>query len=221
MTNLSSLLEVEMTNEKLPHHTEFETKYRVNPDLIFKFKTIVSELDYKNFVYAEGPDYYYTKPDGSFLRYRKATTEKRAEVTLKEKPSGAKHNVERKEVNWRVDATAKETIHEGALLMGFTFNFSIWKSCHIYNFKDATLVFYTVRDDNNKLDHFIEIELDENNIHNLTLQQAWDKIRKYEEILSPLGITHRHRLTKSLYEMYVKDIDHGEKFIETEIARNS
>lgn len=193
-------------NLKLQHHTEFETKYRVDGDLVYKFKTIVAELDYKNFVYAEGPDFYYTKPDGSFLRYRKAVTEKRSEVTMKEKPSGAKSNIKRKEVNWRVDSTPKETIHEGALMMGYVFNFSIWKSCHIYNLKDATLVFYTVRDDSNSLAHFVEIELDEKTIHKLTHEEAMDIIRKYEEILAPLGITYRNRLTKSLYEMYVKEL---------------
>lgn len=206
---------------KLPHHTEFETKYRVHHDLQFKFKAIVSELDYKNFVYAEGPDYYYTKPDGSFLRFRKATTEKRAEVTLKEKPDSAKSNIKRKEVNWRVDRTDKDTIHEGALMMGFKYNFSIWKSCHIYNLKDATLVYYTVKDDNNNLDHFVEIELDESNIHNLTLSEAMDIIRKYESILAPLGITHNKRLRKSLYEMYVKDIDYDKGLTEEPIAKNS
>lgn len=190
-------------------HCEFETKYRVDGDLQFKFKAIVSELDYKDFIYAEGPDYYYTKPDGSFLRYRKATTEKRAEVTIKEKPIDAKNNVIRKEVNWRVDKTPQETIEEGAQMMGYTFNFSIWKACHIYKMKDGTtLVFYTVKDDNDQLSHFVEIELDEENIHKMTENEAWDTIRKYEEILNPLGITHRHRLTKSLYELYVKEIEY-------------
>lgn len=222
MTELNGLSEVnEMSEEKLAHHTEFETKYRVEGDLVYKFKAIVSELDYKNFVYAEGPDYYYTKPDGSFLRYRKAVTEKRAEVTMKEKPTGAKSNISRKEVNWRVDRNSKETIHEGAIMMGYKFNFSIWKSCHIYNLKDATLVFYTVRDDNNKLDHFVEIELDEDNIHNLTLNEAMDIIRKYEKVLAPLGITYKNRLTKSLYEMYVKEIDYGEEPAIGQIAANS
>jgi adenylate cyclase class IV len=192
--------------EQLKQHTEFETKYRVEGDLVYKFKAIVSELDYKNFVYAEGPDFYYTKPDGSFLRYRKAVTEKRAEVTLKEKPDGATSNIQRKEVNWRVDGTDSASVVEGAIMMGYKFNFSIWKSCHIYNFKDATLVFYTVKDDNDKIDHFVEIELDEKTIHKLTYNEAMDTIRKYEEILAPLGITYRNRLSKSLYEMYVKEI---------------
>lgn len=192
--------------EKLSKHCEFETKYRVDGDLQWKFKTIVSELDFKSFVYAEGPDYYYTKPDGSFLRYRKALTEKRAEVTLKEKPEGASSNLKRKEVNWRVDNNSHETIEAGALMMGFDFNFSIWKSCHIYRFKDATLVFYTVRDENNKTDHFIEIEVEESTIHKLTEKDAMDVIKKYEVVLEPLGITYKNRMVRSLYEMYVKDI---------------
>lgn len=213
---------IEERGNLLDKHVEFETKYRVEGDLVYKFKTIVSEMDFKDFVYAEGPDYYYTKPDGSFLRYRKATTEKRAEVTMKEKPSGAKHNILRKEVNWRVDNTPKETIHEGALMMGYTFNFSIWKACHIYKLKDGTtLVFYTVRDENNKLDHFVEIELDEKNIHKFSEEEAWNIIRKYEEILSPLGITYRNRLTKSLYEMYVKDISYDKELTEGKTSINS
>lgn len=211
-----------MEMEKLEKHTEFETKYRVEGDLQFKFKAIVGDLDYKGFVYAEGPDYYFTKPDGSFLRYRKATTEKRSEVTMKEKPLGAKHNVLRKEVNWRVDNTPKETVEEGAIMMGYTYNFSIWKACHIYNMKDGTtLVFYTVRGEDNKIDHFVEIELDEHNIHKMTEDQAWDMIRKYEQILAPLGITHRNRLTKSLYEMYVKDIDYDQAPTEGKASVNS
>lgn len=218
-----------MEQEKLDIHTEFETKYRVEGDMQFKFKALVSEADYKNFIYAEGPDYYFTKPDyyftkpdGSFLRYRKATTEKRAEVTLKEKPKDAKNNILRKEVNWRVDHTSKETIYEGAEMMGYAFNFSIWKACHIYKMRDnTTLVFYTVRGEDNKVDHFIEIELDESGIGRKTEEQAWSLIRQWEEFLSPLGITYRNRLTKSLYEMYVKDIDYDKESSKGEASANS
>lgn len=211
-----------MEKETLDSFTEFETKYRVEGDMQFKFKALVSEADYKQFIYAEGPDYYFTKPDGSFLRYRKATTEKRAEVTMKEKPSGAKHNVLRKEVNWRVDHTSKDTIYEGAEMMGYTFNFSIWKACHIYKMRDnTTLVFYTVRGEDNKVDHFIEIELDEHHIGKKTEEQAWNLIRQWEEFLAPLGITYRNRLTKSLYEMYVKDISYDKEHTEAKATGDS
>ena len=194
-------------NKTLSMHCEFETKYRVEGHLIYTFKEIMNNLDdTSTFVYVEGPDWYYTKEDGSFLRYRKADNQKRAEVTLKEKPAGAKSNIKRKEVNWRVDGTPFETIQEGAFMQGYEFNFKIWKMCHIQNFKDATVVFYTVRGEDNKDAHFVEIEVDEDTIHNLTEKEAWDVIKKYEEILIPLGITYKNRMMKSLFELYVKDI---------------
>jgi adenylate cyclase class IV len=190
-------------------HTEFETKYRLDGDKVFEFKEIVETLDQPyDFIYIQGPDWYYTKPDGSFLRYRKAENDKsgRAELTMKTKPDGASSNILRKEVNLRVDKNKFDTVEEFAKMLGYDFNFKIWKMCHIYNFKDATLVFYTVRDDKGVMTHFAEIEVDEESIHKLTESEAKGVIKKYETILAPLGITYRHRLNKSLYEMYVKDI---------------
>ena len=206
---------VQGTDQSLDRFTEFETKYRVDGKLEQPFKNLVMSLEKDlgkwDFTYAEGPDHYYTKSDGSFGRYRKAINQKMSWWTMKEKPLGAKHNVKRKEVNWRVDGTTFETIEAGALMQGYDFNFKIWKSCHIYKFKETTFVFYRVTDDYNNQDHFIEIELDEDTIHNLTENEAWDKIRKYEKMLESLGISHRNRITKSLFEMYKKDIYGKEK----------
>jgi len=188
---------------KLDKFTEYETKYKVDSGLIYKFKAILSELDFKKHINVDSPDFYYTKPDGSFIRYRKSVNEKRAEITLKEKVVNSKNNIQRKEVNWRVDGTSREAIEEGIKMMGYEFNFSIWKSCDIYNFKDATVVFYTVKCEKNTINSFVEIELNEHTIHKLTNDQAMNVIRKYESLLSPLGITYRNRLNKSLFEMYV------------------
>ena len=206
-----------MENERktLPEHTEFETKYRVDGKDVYDFKKLVESLDGDcKFVYAQGPDRYYTKYEKDtsieqmpFMRFRRAETDRYAQITMKAKPNGAKHNVKRKEVNWDIGyKLGLSEIDHGAEMLGYDFNFEIWKMCHIYKFKEVTLVYYTVRDDNGKIDHFIEIELDEDSIHKLTEDEAWDKIIYYEKILKPLGITHRNRLTKSLYEMYVKDI---------------
>jgi adenylate cyclase class IV len=198
---------MENAQEKIPQYTEFESKYRVEGDQIYKFKDLVESMneDY-DFVYIQGPDYYFVRDDERFARYRKAENDKsgRAEVTFKLKPIGAKNNIQRKEYNWRVDKTPYTEIAEGLEDQGYKFNFKITKLCHIYKFKEVTLVFYTVRDEKGKLDHFIEIELDEASIHHLTVDQAMEKIRKYEAILAPIGISHRNRLTKSLFEMYVK-----------------
>ena len=74
--------------------------------------------------------------------------------------------------------------------------------CHIYNFEDATLVFYTVKD-GSKLDHFMEIEVRED--MEFTEDQAWAIIRKWEKELEPLGITAQNRLRKSLFDMYRRE----------------
>jgi len=196
-----------MPENKLDPHTEFESKYRIDADKLYDFKSIIGDLpDLKEFIYVEGPDVYWTKGETEFLRYRKAAHEAesgKSWLTMKSKPKDALNNIIRKEVNWRVDATPFETIREGAELLGFTYNFKIYKICHIYRFSDATLVFYTVKEDVS-ISHFVEIEVDEATIGNYTEEEAWGVIKKYETILSPLGIKPQNRLRKSLFEMYAK-----------------
>lgn len=199
-------------DELIEKLTEFETKYRVEPHLLTEFKRIVGNLGpekLKGFIYVEGPDYYFTKPDGSFARYRRPShglDNGRSEVTIKVKPEGAKNNIKRKEVNWRVDTTPEDAIREGLSLMGYKPNFNIFKTCHIYNLTDSTLVFYTVYDETDgkvtKEDTFVEIEIDEHLISTLTQDQAMELIVKYEKLLEPLGLNAQRRLRKSLFEMY-------------------
>lgn len=196
-----------MSENKLDQFIEFETKYRIDADKLYEFKSIIGNLpDLLEFVYVEGPDVYWTKGESEFLRYRKAAHESengKAWLTMKAQQKGATNNIIRKEVNWRVDATSFETIREGAELLGFTYNFRIYKICHIYRFKDATLVFYTVKEEDS-ISHFVEIEVDEATIGTYTEDEAWGIIKKYEIILSPLGIKPQNRLRKSLFQMYVK-----------------
>jgi adenylate cyclase class IV len=210
MTDKTNELEGE---ELVPKLTEFETKYRVEPHMLTEFKKIVGALPgLEKFIYVEGPDYYFTKSDGSFARYRRPShglDNGRSEVTVKVKPEGAKNNIIRKEVNWRVDETPEDAIREGLRLMGYTPNFSIWKGCHIYNFHDVTLVMYQVFDTTDgkasKTDSFVEIEVSEEKISEMTEDAAWDLISKYEAILSDIGINAQKRLRKSLFEMYRRE----------------
>ena len=198
--------------ENIAKLTEFETKYRVEPHLITEFKWVMEKLGHvERFIYVEGPDHYFTKfnDDSCFARYRapsRGQDAERSEVTIKVKPEGAKNNIIRKEVNWRVDGTPEEAIREGLKLMGYQPNFSIWKACHIYAFADATLVFYSVYDITSgkptKFDNFVEIEVSEENVHNMTEAQAWEIIVKYEKALEGLGLNPQKRLRKSLFEMY-------------------
>lgn len=193
--------EAKTEESKIARFTEFETKYTSDISNLSNFKAIVEVLPgLLDFTYAEGPDTYLTKPDGSFGRYRAAKyphgTEY-AQWTLKLKPVGAKNNISRLEYNWRVDGTPEQEILDGAEAMGFTFNFKISKSCHIYRFPECTLVFYSVREaDSSKDDYYMEIEITEETVHELTEDQAWEIIRKYEKILEPVGVTAQKRMRK-------------------------
>lgn len=202
-------------SELLDPNTEFECKYRVEPHVVVDFKKIVESIpDLKSFLYVEGPDFYYSHPDfdaRSFGRYRRPSfglDGGRAEWTVKRWPEGAKNGIKRLEMNWRVDQTPEEDVKRGAEVMGFVPNFAIKKSCQIYKFDDATLVFYTVYDITDavtspKVDHFVEIEVCEKKIvEGLTEEQAWGIVEKYEKLLAPIGISAKKRLRTQLWDMY-------------------
>lgn len=227
-------------------HTEFETKYRVDPTTLIEFKQIADNLtNKKKFLYVEGPDTYYTNEHITnkleafgetlseksketfdtvladtigqfppFMRYRRPShglDGDRKELTTKYKQSGSKNNIQREEKNIRVDKVDEETIMKFVSDLGYKLNFSIWKSCHIYNFDDATIVFYSVYDTTNggkasKIDTFVEIEVDEESISTKTEKEAWEIIEKYETLLAPVGLSAKSRLRKSLFEMYRRDV---------------
>jgi hypothetical protein len=212
--------------EESLEHIEFETKYRVEDHLLIEFKQIMeSQETLKDFLYIEGPDFFYTypqswfdanpqwEPNGTFARYRKPSfglDKGRRQVTWKYKPKDAKNSIKRKENNWDIGKTPEKVVIEQLQDSGLVFNASIVKNCHIYLFEDATLVFYTVYDTTfgkpKKADYFVEIEVDEETIVDLSEAQAWAVIEKYEKILLPLGISARNRLRKSLFEMYRKEV---------------
>ncbi len=182
---------------------EVEVKFRFDEAKRNDWKQLVESLEgVKDFIYVESDDIYYMKGN-EFLRHRFSNfkKDKRAELTYKSKTKKG-DNIIRKEVNLRVDASDHATVKEFSGSLGFERNFKISKYVDIYHFEDATLPFYTVISEDGKRETFIEIEVNEDIIHKLTEDEAWSIIKKYEELLSPLGITHKHRLRKSLFEMY-------------------
>lgn len=227
-------------------HTEFETKYRVDPATLTEFKQIADKLpSLKKFIYVEGPDTYYTNEHITnklaafgetlseknkeafqavidetvgafppFMRYRRPShglDGDRKELTTKYKQSGSKNNIQREEKNIRVDKVDEDTIMKFVSDLGYKLNFSIWKTCHIYNLEDATIVFYSVYDTTNggkasKVDTFVEIEVDEESISTKTEKEAWNIIEKYEALLAPVGLSAKSRLRRSLFEMYKRDV---------------
>lgn len=194
--------------QKLDPQTEFETKYKTSADVLSEFKDIAEKLPkLKNFLYVEGPDYYYVNPNiGSaiaFARYRRASHSKDGgTLTFKEKTSD-KNNIVRYEDNLDLAKhVTKEQVEATVNRLGYEFNFKITKMCHIYKYEDATLVFYSVRDKDKKEAHFLEIEVDEDTIGNLTEDDAWLIVKKYEAALGPIGVIAQKRLRLSLFEMY-------------------
>jgi hypothetical protein len=221
-----------MAEDEIPdnlEHVEFETKYRVADHLLIEFKQILeAHTELKGFVYVEGPDQFFTYPDswfnsmpqwdpeGTFIRYRKPSfglDKGRRQVTWKYKPANSKNNIQRKEHNWDIGGTPEKVILEQIKDSGAIFNCSIVKNCHIYNFPDATLVFYTVYDTTfgkpEEADYFVEIEVDESLIGSMSEDQAWAVIEKYEKVLAPIGISAQKRLKKSLFQMYRKEVKNG------------
>lgn len=206
-------------------NVEFETKYSVDDHLLIEFKQIVEALpEKKAFIYVEGPDFYFTHPpewfkantqwdsEGTFIRYRKPSyglDNGRRQVTWKYKPVDSKNNIQREEYNWDLSNKTSETVIFTQIeRSGASFNFSIIKNCHIYKLDDATVVFYTVYDTTDgkpkKADSFVEIEVCEEKIKDMTPDQAFATIAKYEKILEPLGLNARKRLKKSLFQMFVR-----------------
>jgi hypothetical protein len=50
----------------------------------------------------------------------------------------------------------------------------------------------------------VEIEISEEHISQMTENQAWAIIEKYEKILEGIDIHPRNRMRKSLFEIYVR-----------------
>lgn len=202
---------MDQQTDSLDFH-EIEVKFRMEGDQLFAWKALVNSFPARvgDPIYVESDDIYYTKKlskneEFEFIRYRfsEAKKDKRAELTIKSKLKEG-DNIIRKETNVRVDGNDKKTIESFINGLGYRHNFRISKMVWIYNFPEATLPFYSVIDEGGKVKHFAEIEVNEEIMKELTEEQAWDIIKKYEDMLSPLGITHKNRLRKSLFEMYRK-----------------
>jgi adenylate cyclase class IV len=189
-------------------HTEFETKYRVDASVMMRFKRIMAQYQ-AEFRYVEGPDDYFVKPDtNSFKRYRHATYPKDAkkEITTKIKPEGAKHNIQRRELNLDVTFADPEVVKATIEDDGFAYNFTVFKSCHIFDTEDASVTFYSVVDitpgEKHDEEHLIEIEVAEDLVSQITESQAWDIINKYEKALAAIGVNPQKRLKLSIFESY-------------------
>lgn len=189
----------------------YEIEYKYNADDIDRmaFKDLAKSLNPTSFVYVESTDTYFAKSESEFLRYRAPSENKlsgeedRAELTFKKKTID-QNNWTRIEVNLRVDKNDPFLINAFCEGLQYKKNFQIIKSCDIYYYDsdNVDLVFYSVRDENGKYYHFLEIEAMED--CGISKEKSLEIVQKYEKLLSPLGITPQKRKKLSLWEMFRK-----------------
>lgn len=184
------------------HYKEIESKYDAADISMTKFVELVTEGHKvtKELLVSSFDDYFIDK-DGNFIRYR--YTDSRGELTIKRKMI-EKNNNERIEVNVPTTGNNLKAIGAFVDLLGYKHNFGIYKTCQIYWVDKVVLVYYVVYDKEMKeLRRFIEIEADEEHQW-ASEEEAWNEVTKYEQILSPLGLSPQKRLKKSLFEIFRK-----------------
>lgn len=183
---------------------EIETKYDAS-DISWKsFVDLVDSFKPNKWMMVSSYDDYFTNKDNCFIRYRHR--DDRGELTIKKKVID-KNNIERIEVNVAASDNNLTTIKAFTELLGYTFNFGIYKTCKIAFLDTVVLVYYVVYDEEMKEQRrFIEVEANEHYGWE-SEQQAWEEVIKFEKLLEPLGITPKNRLKKSLFEMFRKDLD--------------
>ena len=197
---------MEKTNSEILVLTEFETKYRTTEDKRIPFKRLMEAQEERaTWLGVESDDIYFVKGPSKeadrFLRLRFSNhkNSKQKFFTAKKKLND-KNSIQRIEVDLRIDQTEDyiAKAREFCDIIGYEENFRITKYCDIYTFSDAVLVYYTVIDlERQSIDHFMEIEVNEH--LEFTEEEAWDIIKKWEEVLKPLGITAKNRTRNSLY----------------------
>lgn len=180
---------------------EVETKYSADDIKMEAFLRIIETLPIRKKMMVSSFDDYFVK-DADFIRYR--YTDDRGELTIKQKLTD-KNNNNRIEVNVPTKGDNFKTTEAFCNMLGYHFNFGIYKTCNIFWTDKVDLVYYVVYDKELKEQRrFIEIEADES-LEWESEEAAWAEIVKYEKLLEPLGITPQHRLKKSLFEIFRKE----------------
>jgi hypothetical protein len=181
---------------------EIETKYRVRDLKLTEFEAAAEALRPTKRIDAAGYDYYYTRGEDEFIRYRAGDLH---QLTVKKKTKEA-NNYVRMEVNMSLDKANinLKTVDKFCDALGFSFNFRLFKSCFIYLYEKFNIVYYLVHDEHmDEVDRFLEIEMSEDAYWESD-EQAWAELLKIEQALKTLGISPQSRLKLSLFEMFRK-----------------
>jgi hypothetical protein len=194
-------------NQSHPHngrHKEYEFKYRATNISLTEFKKVMASISgERTFISVSSWDHYFVKdhqPD-MFLRFRENPGS--PQLTIKQRTSTT-NNWDRFEVDLpliesKTPGDLLEDVNMFAKISGWTSNFSIYKSCFIYDFKEFNFVYYVVFNEcMSELDTYIEVEINKD----VNLSDPISFLRELEQQLVPLGIGPGNRLKKSLFEIW-------------------
>lgn len=174
---------------------EIEYKYRADKVGLLDFiEFIKREFKGKSAVESSGTDYFFSKAEGEFLRYRKGNDVE--ELTLKRKIE-RDNNWNRVEVDipLSIGDVELDAVKKMAEMLGLSYRFNITKNTYVIRTPSLIFSYYYV----NGKDCYIEIEAEKVDQDTGKVFMALDAA---EEKLKSLGIDKRNRSTKSLYEIY-------------------
>ena len=190
---------------------ELEFKYKADNIKLSDFINVMESLNYKNRIDVSSWDHYYTLKDlSSFQRFRESLT---PELTKKVK-TNVNNNWERIEVDLPLDhkRVTKHIVEKYVSLDGYSHNFTIYKTCMVFNLEYCNYVYYITYDENLKeLDRFIEVEINKDRVEELDsasvipYTNATAYLAEAEKYLVTVGISPQNRMKKSLFELYVKN----------------
>lgn len=201
---IDTTVEREMSDDKyISKFREIEFKYSAESIKLKDYLKLAESLNPVDFIEVGSWDYYFsaekTNFNFEFIRYRQGP---RPELTIKVKLN-EKNNNDRVEIDVPLDPNrcTLEDVSQFCEQLGFKVNVAIYKVCYIHYYKDSTLVYYVVLNEEMKeVGRYIEVEA-RKDIHHESEQHATDIAKNFEKELSILGITPQHRIKKSQWEL--------------------
>lgn len=185
---------------------EVELKYSAQEIPFSVFKQFAENQEgLENSIIVSGYDHFFAnkKDRESFCRHRVGPDLN--QLTFKRKAPESSNNTVRTEHN--LDLKPYITEDQVAALcneFGYEYNTSIFKTCFVYKYEWYTLCYYIVADmDQKEVGRFIEIEASESYKWS-SEDEAKSAIISIEK-LNKIGLTHKNRLKKSLWEMFRKE----------------
>lgn len=184
---------------------ELEYKYKADNISFSNFEALMNTLKVEKHDSLSSWDYYFTdnkKQDEGFIRFRDSSTT--PELTRKIKTETS-NNFSRIEIDLPLDKSKVnfKTIEKFLQSINYSENFRIYKSCQVFWLDTVNYVYYTVYGkEANKLNSFIEVEVNKSMMHSLGMEQAQNLLDKAAKPLQTLGLSSQNRMKRSLYELY-------------------